>query len=109
MKLKFAFLTLLLCVFFLPNSLYAMPKDSWTSVRSKNFFLIGNASEKDIKDVATRLEQFRDVFIRLMPGIKFNSPVPTTVVVLRTTVHTSRSSQIQIFRAIFSPVRTSTI
>jgi tetratricopeptide (TPR) repeat protein len=83
MKSKIHFLSLLLCVVFWPNSLYAMPKDSWTSVRSKNFFLIGNASEKEIKDVATRLEQFRDVFTRLMPGIKFNSPVPTTVVVFK--------------------------
>src|SRR5258707_720507 len=83
MKLKFAFLTLLLCVFFWPNSLFALPKDSWTSIRSKNFFLIGNAGEKDIKDVATRLEQFRDVFTRLLPGMRFNSPVPTTVVVFK--------------------------
>jgi tetratricopeptide (TPR) repeat protein len=83
MKFRFAFLALLLCVFFCSSSLAVMPKDNWTSVRSKNFFLIGNAGEKDIKDVATRLEQFRDVFTRLLPGMKFNSPVPTTVVVFK--------------------------
>jgi tetratricopeptide (TPR) repeat protein len=58
-------------------------KDTWMSVRSQNFFLVGNASEKDIRRVATRLEQFRDVFTRLFPNIKFNSPRPTTVVVFK--------------------------
>lgn len=61
----------------------ASAKDTWTSVRTKNFFLIGNASEKDIRRVATRLEQFRDVFTRLFPEVKFNDPVPTTVVVFK--------------------------
>ncbi|HYY57454.1 MAG TPA: tetratricopeptide repeat protein [Pyrinomonadaceae bacterium] len=61
----------------------APAKDTWTSVRSKNFFLIGNASEKDIRRVATRLEQFRDVFTRLLSKADFNSPVPTTVVVFK--------------------------
>lgn len=58
-------------------------KDTWVSVRSKNFFLIGNASEKDVRQVAVRLEQFRDVFSRLFPGMTFTSPVPTTVIVFK--------------------------
>lgn len=58
-------------------------KDNWTAVRSKNFSLVGNASEKEIKQVATRMEQFRDVFSRLFPGIPLASPVPTTVVVFK--------------------------
>jgi len=61
----------------------AQAKDTWTSVRSKNFFLIGNAGEKEIRQVATRLEQFRDVFTRLFAGANFQSPVPTTVVVFK--------------------------
>jgi tetratricopeptide (TPR) repeat protein len=61
----------------------AQAKDSWTSVRSKNFFLVGSASEKEIRQVATRLEQFRDVFRQLFPGANFDSPVPTTVVVFK--------------------------
>jgi len=61
----------------------AAAKDTWTSVRSQNFFLVGNASEKEIRGVATRLEQFRDVFMRLFPGAQLNSPVPTTVVVFK--------------------------
>ena len=61
----------------------AAAKDTWTSVRSQNFFLVGNASEKEIRLVATRLEQFRDVFTRLFAQVNFNSPVPTTVVVFK--------------------------
>jgi tetratricopeptide (TPR) repeat protein len=58
-------------------------KDAWISVRSNNFFLVGNAGEKDLRKVATRLEQFRDVFTRLLPGAKFETPVPTTVLVFK--------------------------
>lgn len=58
-------------------------KDTWTSVRSKNFLLVGNASEKDIRRVATRLEQFREVFSRLFTTMNVNSPIPTTVVVFK--------------------------
>ncbi|HEX8852793.1 MAG TPA: tetratricopeptide repeat protein [Pyrinomonadaceae bacterium] len=58
-------------------------KDTWMSVRSQNFFLVGNAPEKDIRRVAARLEQFREVFTRLFPNIKFNSPRPTTVIVFK--------------------------
>lgn len=61
----------------------ASAKDTWTSVRSKNFFLIGNGGEKEIREVARRLEQFRDVFSRLFSQAKFNSPVPTTVIVFK--------------------------
>jgi predicted Zn-dependent protease len=61
----------------------ASAKDTWTSVRSQNFLLVGNASEKEIRQVATRLEQFRDVFKRLFAKLNFNTPVPTTVVVFK--------------------------
>lgn len=61
----------------------AAAKDTWTSVRSQNFSLVGNASEKEIRQVATRLEQFREVFTKLFPKLNFNTPVPTTVVVFK--------------------------
>lgn len=61
----------------------APAKDTWTSVRTQNFYLIGNASEKEIRRVGTRLEQFRDVFTRLFSKVDFSSPVPTTVVVFK--------------------------
>ena len=61
----------------------AAAKDTWTSVRSQNFFLVGNASEKEIRQVATRLEQFHEVFTKLFTKVNFNTPVPTTVVVFK--------------------------
>ena len=61
----------------------AAAKDAWTMVRSQNFTLVGDASEKEIRRVGTRLEQFRDAFRRLFPRANFNSPVPTTVVVFK--------------------------
>lgn len=76
----------LLCVFLslaFTNQQLVLAKDTWTSVQSKNFLLIGNGSEKDIKKVAERLEQFREVFTRLFPKMRFTSPVPTTVLVFK--------------------------
>ena len=58
-------------------------KDKWTSVRSKNFLMLGNASEKEIRQVGVRLEQFREVFSRLFTSFKIDSPVPTTVIVFK--------------------------
>src|SRR5437762_12523900 len=73
---------LALFVLALPASA-AASKDTWLSVRSKNFLLIGNASEKEIRQVGTRLEQFRDVFLRLFPRAADGDVLPTTVVVFK--------------------------
>lgn len=61
----------------------AAAKDTWTSVRSQNFFLVGNASEKEIRKVATRLEQFREAFARIFKRVRLSDSVPTTVVVFK--------------------------
>ena len=58
-------------------------KETWTSVRSKNFYLLGNAGEKDIRKVAIKLEQFREVFSNLFPRAKLNSPIPIRVIVFK--------------------------
>lgn len=52
-------------------------------VRSKNFLLVGNTNEKEIRQVGVRLEQFREVFSRLFTGANVKSPVPTTVIVFK--------------------------
>ncbi len=62
---------------------FAEAKDTWTKVRSNNFLLVGNANEQDIREVAVRLEQFRDGFARLLTGFRFNSAAATTVVVFK--------------------------
>ncbi len=73
---------LFLIVFgFSPASVSA--KDEWLRVRSKNFNLVGNASEKDIRKVATRLEQFRETFRQVFQQANLTSPIPTNVVVFK--------------------------
>jgi len=72
-----------LCLLLLAPLAPATAKDRWITVRSKNFILVGNAGDKEIRQVATRLEQFRDVFTRLLNKTNFNSSVPTTVVVFK--------------------------
>jgi len=60
-----------------------LAQDKWLNVQSKNFRMIGNASEKDIRRVGTKLEQFREAFRQIFPRIKFNSAIPTNVVVFK--------------------------
>ncbi len=82
MKKRFNFLTLFcVCLFIFANQVAA--KDTWINVRSKNFNLIGNASEKDIRGVATKLEQFRETFRQLFPKARFNASIETNVVVFK--------------------------
>jgi tetratricopeptide (TPR) repeat protein len=58
-------------------------KDDWVQVKSKNFFLIGNASEKEVRKVATRLEQFRETFRLLFSNANLTAAVPVNVVVFK--------------------------
>jgi tetratricopeptide (TPR) repeat protein len=77
-------LAILFCLLALmPAASPIAAKDNWISVRSKNFLLVGNASEKQVRQVAVRLEQFREVFSHLFPGAVISTPVPTTVVVFK--------------------------
>ncbi len=61
----------------------AFAKDTWTRVKSKNFHLIGNASEKDIRKVATKLEQFRETFRLILKSANFDSAIPNNVIVFK--------------------------
>lgn len=58
-------------------------KDKWLKINSKHFTLVGNASERDIRTVGTKLEQFRSVFSQLFPRVNVESPVPITVIVFK--------------------------
>lgn len=78
-----ATLACLLLLFAAPLVKEVSAKETWTRVRSKNFTLVGNASEKDVRQVATRLEQFRDVFSRLFSRARLNTHVPSTVLVFK--------------------------
>jgi hypothetical protein len=61
----------------------ASAKDVWTKARSKNFNVIGDASEKDVRSVAARLEQFRQTFQQLFVNVKLSSQNPLNVVVFK--------------------------
>ena len=62
----------------------ASAKENWTKIRSRNFTLIGNTSEGEIRKVATRLELFREMFAQIFPKTQLNSSVPTTVILFKT-------------------------
>ena len=53
----------------------------WTQLQSENFLFVGDASEGQIRRVAERLEQFRDVLLRVLPRANGHSAVPTIVMV----------------------------
>ncbi len=74
-------LFLLVLFFASPRPTNAM--DVWTQVRSKNFLLVGNASEKDIRKVGTKLEEFRETFRLLFGGANLTSAIPTNVIVFK--------------------------
>src|SRR5262245_39202822 len=60
-------------------------KHEWRKVQSKHCTLIGDASEKEIRGVGMRLEQFREAFSQiysqLAPPSANKSAVPITVIV----------------------------
>lgn len=72
---------ILIVIFLLSASAFA--KDTWINVRSKNFFLVGNANEKQMRQVATKLEQFRESFRLIFAKVNFNSSVQTNVIVFK--------------------------
>ena len=61
----------------------ASGKDTWTRVQTKNFTLVGNANERDIKKIASKLETFRETLSRLLPKTRITTPIPTTVVIFK--------------------------
>jgi len=74
-------LALLVALSCAPSTVCA--RDNWVSVRSKHLLVIGNGSEKDIRLMAVRLEQFREVVTQLFTRPGSDSAVPTTVIVFK--------------------------
>jgi tetratricopeptide (TPR) repeat protein len=56
----------------------------WTRLSTANFVFMGDASAGKIREVAEKLEQFREVMTRALPGAVSTSPVPTIVLVFAT-------------------------
>ena len=61
----------------------AQTRDHWHSVRTNNLFVIGNADDESLREVASWLEYFHTAFARLVSRSSIDSSVPTTVVVFR--------------------------
>ncbi|MDQ1610962.1 MAG: hypothetical protein QOG00_893 [Pyrinomonadaceae bacterium] len=61
----------------------APAKDTWTSIKSKNFTVVGNVGESEMRKVTARLEQFRQAVALLFSGAKIETRVPTTVVLFK--------------------------
>ena len=57
--------------------------DKWLSVRTKNFLLVGNASDSDIRKVGRTLEEFRAAVSMVFPKMEQTSSVPTTIFVFK--------------------------
>ena len=59
----------------------AIAGPEWVRLRSPNFTLEGNVTERDLRAVARRFEQFREAMNRLLPNASLVTPTPLTVVV----------------------------
>ena len=84
--LVFAFVGLLLPQSSAVNSrpVSAVPgAEGWLRVRTRNFTLIGNASEKDIRQAGSKLEQFRAAVTRLLTADAQRQNLPVTVIVFK--------------------------
>ncbi|MGE0450448.1 MAG: tetratricopeptide repeat protein [Vicinamibacterales bacterium] len=56
---------------------------AWTRMSSPHFSFVGDASERQMRAIAQRLERFRAVMARLLTDGDIHSGVPTVVVVFR--------------------------
>jgi tetratricopeptide (TPR) repeat protein len=73
----------LVVAFALLSASVADAESRWTRLRSDHFVFVGDASERDIRDVALHLEQFRDVLSRVLPPAAVTTTVPTVVFVFQ--------------------------
>lgn len=63
------------------HALLGKDTDKWISLQTRNFLVIGNASESKIRQQASKLEEFRFVVGSLFFKSEVSSPIPIHVVV----------------------------
>src|SRR5437588_11255036 len=76
----------ILCFFIIAMLFGAAPgyaADKGLSIQSKNFLLVGNASESAIRRVGRDLEEFRAAFMTIFPAVGQQASSPITVVVFK--------------------------
>ncbi|HEX8289726.1 MAG TPA: tetratricopeptide repeat protein [Pyrinomonadaceae bacterium] len=81
--MKFIFVIFIFFAFIAAPQFCVGADEAWTSVKSKNFHIVGSADEAELRRVAIKLEQFRYVFTQLFGELNFVSPIPTTVIVFK--------------------------
>ena len=64
-------------------SLPATARADWARLRTANFLFIGDTSDRQLRETARKLEQFREVMLRALPDVSGTSAVPTVVVVFQ--------------------------
>jgi tetratricopeptide (TPR) repeat protein len=60
------------------------PRTGWLRLQSPNFLLLGDVGAHDLRQVAERLEQFREALGLILPNAILTTPTPTIVVVFKT-------------------------
>lgn len=78
-----SFIILLFCFLFSPLVYTACAKDAWIGLHTRNYQLVGNVKESELRTIAVQLERFRHIFIKQFENADLNSPVPTTVLVFK--------------------------
>jgi tetratricopeptide (TPR) repeat protein len=73
---------LLALAFFVMSASPALAKDKWINLRTGNFNIVSNADEKETRELALKLEQFRLVFSKIY-NTQASSSVPVTVIVFK--------------------------
>jgi tetratricopeptide (TPR) repeat protein len=58
-------------------------RQGWTGLKAPNFYVIGDVSARDLREVTRRLEQFREAIGILFPKAVLSTSTPTTVVVFK--------------------------
>src|SRR5215471_1439904 len=61
----------------------AFAADKWLSIHTKNFLLVGNAGESDIRRVGRTLEEFRSAIAMMFPRMEQTSSAPITVLIFK--------------------------
>src|SRR5215468_12651898 len=80
-RLAFLYVSVSLCLCGSSASAYAA--DKWVSIHTRNFTLIGNASESDIRRTGRTLEEFRSAMALVFPKVDQVSAARTTIFVFK--------------------------
>lgn len=55
----------------------------WTEGRSAHFHVISNAKPKQVQAIVQKLEEFRSLLGTMLPGLRLDPPLPTTVLLFK--------------------------